>query len=121
MTNEFRNGANPAPVLLDDEDVGETLQESLWALKKVGIVVDSGHRKWSEQTGRYEILWKASPQCNGGYDSDECFCRDLPFERLADKPLTGECPLRIAGSTGQCNTARSLSAGVSKPKVFRGR
>ena len=26
-----------------------------------------------------------------------------------------------AGSTGHCNTARSLSAGVSKPKVFRGR
>jgi hypothetical protein len=26
-----------------------------------------------------------------------------------------------AGSTGQCNTACSLSAGVSKPKVFRGR
>jgi len=25
------------------------------------------------------------------------------------------------GSTGQCNTANSLSAGVSKPKVFRGR
>src|SRR6185369_7983267 len=25
------------------------------------------------------------------------------------------------GSTDQCNTARSLSAGVSKPKVFRGR
>jgi hypothetical protein len=24
-------------------------------------------------------------------------------------------------STGQCNTSRSLSAGVSKPKVFRGR
>ena len=25
-----------------------------------------------------------------------------------------------AGSTGHCNTARSLSAGVSKPEVFRG-
>src|SRR5262249_16596322 len=31
------------------------------------------------------------------------------------------CPLSGAGSTGHCNTARSLSAGVSKPKVFRGR
>jgi hypothetical protein len=26
-----------------------------------------------------------------------------------------------AGSTGHCNTARSLSAGVSNPKVFLGR
>src|SRR6516225_140334 len=32
-----------------------------------------------------------------------------------------ECPPCAAGSTGHCNTARSLSAGVSKPKVFRGR
>jgi hypothetical protein len=28
---------------------------------------------------------------------------------------------RGVSSTGQCNTSRSLSAGVSKPKVFRGR
>jgi Tripartite tricarboxylate transporter family receptor len=28
---------------------------------------------------------------------------------------------RGAGSTSHCNTARSLSAGVSNPKVFRGR
>ncbi len=33
----------------------------------------------------------------------------------------GEVRFRGAGSTGHCNTARSLSAGVSKPKVFRGR
>src|SRR6516225_4660123 len=31
-----------------------------------------------------------------------------------------ECPLCAAGSTGQCNTACSLSAGVSNPKVLRG-
>ena len=31
----------------------------------------------------------------------------------------GECPFMTAGSTGHCNTARSLSAGVSKPKVKR--
>src|SRR5262245_60507051 len=33
----------------------------------------------------------------------------------------GECLFMGVGSIGQCNTARSLSAGVSKPKVFRGR
>ena len=32
-----------------------------------------------------------------------------------------QCPLLTAGSTGQCNTACSLSAGVSNPKVLRGR
>jgi len=29
--------------------------------------------------------------------------------------------LEVVSSTGQCNTSRSLSAGVLKPKVFRGR
>jgi hypothetical protein len=32
-----------------------------------------------------------------------------------------ECPLLAVNSTGHCNTARSLSAGVSNPKVSRGR
>ena len=36
----------------------------------------------------------------------------------AGLPNVGFAPVR---STGQCNTACSLSAGVSKPKVFRGR
>ena len=31
------------------------------------------------------------------------------------------CPLWVACSTGHCNTACSLSAGVSNPKVLRGR
>jgi hypothetical protein len=44
------------------------------------------------------------------------------FGSKADVVRTyGECRLMTAGSTGHCNTARSLSAGVSKPKVFRGR
>ena len=35
-----------------------------------------------------------------------------------DRPCVSFGPVR---STGQCNTACSLSAGVWKPKVFRGR
>ena len=35
-------------------------------------------------------------------------------------PSSYECPLWVAGSTGHCNTARSLSAGHLKPKVFLG-
>jgi hypothetical protein len=35
--------------------------------------------------------------------------------------LGAQCPLWVACSTGQCNTACSLSAGVSNPKVLRGR
>jgi hypothetical protein len=33
----------------------------------------------------------------------------------------GDVRNRSVSSTDQCNTACSLSAGVSKPKVFRGR
>ena len=41
--------------------------------------------------------------------------------RVHHSKLGRECPLWVAGSTGQCNTACSLSAGVSNPKVLRGR
>ena len=39
----------------------------------------------------------------------------------ADEVIERLSLLLAVGSIGQCNTARSLSAGVSKPKVFRGR
>ena len=40
----------------------------------------------------------------------------------ADIPIAwANVRFRGAGSTGQCNTACSLSAGVSNPKVLRGR
>ncbi len=96
MTSEYLNRANPPPALADDKNHEETIQEAIRALKRVGLVVDSGSRKWSEQTGRYEILWRASSRCNGGYDPDECLCRDLPIEHLTDQSLTAECPLWMA-------------------------
>ena len=41
---------------------------------------------------------------------------------LADVPgASSDVSYGCARSTGQCNTACSLSAGVWKPKVFRGR
>jgi hypothetical protein len=36
-------------------------------------------------------------------------------------PARQNVDIRVVRSTGQCNTACSLSAGVWKPKVFRGR
>jgi hypothetical protein len=81
-------GANSPPSA--DDDDGETFQESLLALKRLGFVVDSGRRKWTEQTGRYEILWKASPTCKGGYETKDCLCSNLPVESL-----TSECPARL--------------------------
>jgi periplasmic copper chaperone A len=46
----------------------------------------------------------------------------IPDGVIAVKPMPKPgWMLSTASSTGHCNTARSLSAGVSKPKVFRGR
>ena len=46
----------------------------------------------------------------------------VAYWHKADMPVVSlNVRFRGAGSTGHCNTARSLSAGVSKPKVFRGR
>jgi hypothetical protein len=38
-----------------------------------------------------------------------------------DATRVPQLPLWVAGSMGHCNTALSLSAGVSNPKVFLGR
>jgi len=47
---------------------------------------------------------------------------NVGFWHLADMPShSPDVRFRGVHSTGQCNTSRSLSAGVSKPKVFRGR
>ena len=40
---------------------------------------------------------------------------------MRDEVYGDECLRRVVSSTGHCNTARSLSAGVSNPKVCRGR
>ena len=42
-------------------------------------------------------------------------------ELIADLRRPEMCDFSLVRSTGQCNTACSLSAGVWKPKVFRGR
>jgi hypothetical protein len=47
----------------------------------------------------------------------DCHCRDVPEH--APEWATGR--YRPASSTAHCNTASSLSAGASKPKVLSGR
>ena len=75
---------------MDNEDGWETIEESIKSMVKMGLLVDSGHRRWSERTGRYEIAWKLSPTCNGGYDSEDCLCLGLEVESLAY-----ECPAKL--------------------------
>ena len=43
-----------------DDDAIEAIEEAIEDLARQGLIVDTGHRRWSERTGRYEIVWAAS-------------------------------------------------------------
>jgi hypothetical protein len=43
-----------------DDDAIEAIEEAIQDLARQGLIVDTGHRRWSERTGRYEIVWAAS-------------------------------------------------------------
>jgi hypothetical protein len=38
----------------------DEIEEAIFSLARKGLVVDSGHRRWSQRTGRYEIVWVSS-------------------------------------------------------------
>ena len=44
---------------LDKEAKRKAIEEALHRLAREGLIVDSGERRWSERTGRYEIVWKS--------------------------------------------------------------
>ena len=41
------------------DEMVEALDQVFEEAVRKGIIVDSGKRKWSERTGRYEIIWKS--------------------------------------------------------------
>jgi len=45
--------ANPMPMPVSEEDVKEARE----SLTRAGLIVDSGRRRFSERTGRWEIVW----------------------------------------------------------------
>ena len=59
MINEHRMKANPPPVLPEDQDLLEVIDEALEDAARKGIIVDTGGRRWSKRTGRYEIVWES--------------------------------------------------------------
>jgi hypothetical protein len=36
------------------------IEEAIQDLVRMGLVVDSGQRRWSQRTGRYEIVWEST-------------------------------------------------------------
>jgi hypothetical protein len=42
-----------------DDDAIEAIEQALQDLARKGLIVDTGWRRWSARTGRYEIVWAA--------------------------------------------------------------
>ena len=59
MTKEYHKRPHPHPGLPDKEEILEAIDEALQEAVRSGIIVDSGQRRWSNLTGRYEIVWKS--------------------------------------------------------------
>ena len=55
MSDKFEFGSWP----LDEVD-HDAIEGAIRDLARQGLIVDTGHRRWSERTGRYEIVWAAS-------------------------------------------------------------
>jgi hypothetical protein len=49
----------------DDIDDGrEAIEQAIQGLARKGLIFDTGRRRWSERTGRYEIVWTARKRLN---------------------------------------------------------
>jgi hypothetical protein len=43
----------------DPAEIQRSIEEAIQKLVRMGLVVDSGQRRWSQRTGRYEIVWES--------------------------------------------------------------
>ena len=43
-----------------DAEIQRLFEEAIQDLVRKGLVVDSGQRRWSQRTGRYEIVWEST-------------------------------------------------------------
>ena len=42
-----------------NDDTIEAIEQAIQDLAREGLIVDTGRRRWSARTGRYEIVWAA--------------------------------------------------------------
>jgi len=42
-----------------DDELHEAIEETIQDLAREGLIVDSGRRRWSERSGRYEVVWRS--------------------------------------------------------------
>jgi hypothetical protein len=43
----------------DPAEIQRSIEGTVQELVRKGLVVDSGQRRWSQRTGRYEIVWES--------------------------------------------------------------
>jgi hypothetical protein len=51
MSNKFEFGSWPL------DEVNDAIEQAIQNLARQGLIIDTGRRRWSERTGRYEIVW----------------------------------------------------------------
>jgi predicted Zn-dependent protease len=44
----------------DPTEIQRSIEEAIQDLVRMGLVVDSGQKRWSPRTGRYEIVWEST-------------------------------------------------------------
>jgi hypothetical protein len=44
----------------DPAEIRRSIDETIQDLVRKGLVVDSGQRRWSKRTGRYETVWEST-------------------------------------------------------------
>ena len=47
-----------------NDDTIEAIEQAIQDLAREGLIVDTGRRRWSARTGRYEIVWAACKTLN---------------------------------------------------------
>jgi hypothetical protein len=58
MSTKYEFGSWPLDEV--DDDAIEAIEQAIQDLAREGLIVDTGRRRWSDRTGRYEIVWAAS-------------------------------------------------------------
>jgi hypothetical protein len=57
MSTKFEFGSRPLYEV--DDDAIEAIEQAIQDLAREGLIADTGRRRWSARTGRYEIVWAA--------------------------------------------------------------
>lgn len=45
----------------DPAEIRRSIDKAIQELVRKGLVIDSGQRRWSKRTGRYEVVWVSTP------------------------------------------------------------